>query len=284
MKKIAVVISGWHYPYLFYKQIKDQQMPKGYDLDIYVVSHRDPDLDVVYNEKQELLPKMGEGGLQDLDKELYSRIITKEELKEMGFIYNEEPNEIGDLFLLNQWIQRHWDSQYEYVMYTHDDTYMLSNQMFVDIFEKKANLIFNPTKGTVQEIPNDFSWDHLASGVHPGTTCPRTSFTVLSKKLLNEISPVFKELATEGTDLNRVNETSTPYELNDQKINTAILSSWNAPGRNFWRWCEENGYHDKSVRLSDTYRVTPYFIEAERGFLFSPDGALSLINYINSLS
>lgn len=279
-KKLAVVISGWHYPYLFYKQLKEQKTPKGFDIDFFVVSHRDPDLSIVYDEKQSLLPKFGEGKLQNLDKKLYNRIIKKKEIKELGFIYNEEPNEIGDLFLLNQWVQRHYKGQYDYTMYTHDDTFLLNDRMFTDIFENKATLLSNPYKGSVVEVPSNFSWDHLASGVHSGTTCPRTSFTVLSKVLLDKLAPSFEKISTEGATLNRLDQSDTPYDINGKKINTTILGSWNAPGRNFWKWCEENNFTNKSVRLSNTYRVTPYFIEAERGFLYSPDGENSLLNYL----
>ena len=43
--------------------------------------------------------------LQSFDKALYSRIITKNEIKELGFTYNEEKSAIGDLYQLNQTIQ-----------------------------------------------------------------------------------------------------------------------------------------------------------------------------------
>lgn len=281
-KKLAVVISGWHYPYSFYQQIKNQQIPNGWDIDVFIVSHRDPDLDIVYNEKQPLLKQFGNGLLQDIDKQLYNRIITKEEIKDFGFIYNEEINNVGDLNLFNQWVQRHYNSQYNYIMYTHDDTYMLNNFLFKDILEKKAPLMVNPDRGIVQSVNPGYEWDHLASGMHPGTTCPRTSFTVVSKELLDKLAPVFEELSLKGTDLDRTNEINTPYDLNGNKINTTILGSWNAPGRNFWSWCCNNGYENKSVRLSDTYRITPYFIEGERGFIYSVDSNNTLVNYINN--
>ena len=40
-QKLAVVLGGWHYPYLYYKQLKDQIVPKGWEIDFYVVSHHD---------------------------------------------------------------------------------------------------------------------------------------------------------------------------------------------------------------------------------------------------
>ena len=41
---MAVVVSGWHYPIGFYKQIKEQEVPDGWDVDYFCVSHRDPDI------------------------------------------------------------------------------------------------------------------------------------------------------------------------------------------------------------------------------------------------
>jgi len=281
-KKLAVVISGWHYPYSFYQQIKNQQIPKNWNIDVFVVSHRDPELEIVYEEKQPLMQQFGTGILQDIDKQLYGRIITKKEIKDFGFTYNEEPNDVGDLNLFNQWVQRHYKSQYDYIMYTHDDTFMLNDRLFLDILEKKAPLITNPSPSVMNSVNPDYDWHHLASGVHQGTTCPRTSFTVVSRELLDKLAPVFKTITTEGTDLNRTDEVNTPYEISGNKINTSILGTWNAPGRNFWKWCHENGYENKSVRLSDTYRVTPYFIEGERGFIWSPDSEQSLTNYLSS--
>ena len=77
-KKLAVVLGGWHYPYLYYKQLKDQIVPKGWEIDFYVVSHRDPELPIVFEEKQSLLKDRNEGLLQSMDESLYNRIITKQ--------------------------------------------------------------------------------------------------------------------------------------------------------------------------------------------------------------
>ena len=42
-KKLAVILGGWHYPYAYYRQVVDQQIPDGWDCDYFVVSHRDPE-------------------------------------------------------------------------------------------------------------------------------------------------------------------------------------------------------------------------------------------------
>jgi hypothetical protein len=40
-QRLAVVLGGWHYPYVYYKQMKEQKVPDGWEIDYYVVSHRD---------------------------------------------------------------------------------------------------------------------------------------------------------------------------------------------------------------------------------------------------
>jgi len=287
MKNLAVVISGWHYPYQFYQRMKEQHVPKDWNIDMFVVSHRDPDNEIVSNEKKLLFNRGGENILQNCDKDLYQRYITKEEINNLGYIYNEESNDIGDLFLLNQWVNRHWKGQYDIVMYIHDDTYLLSDSLFVDILEHKAELIFNYERGHVKIVDNEFEWDHLASGTHHGTTCPRTSFTVVTKKLLNELVPNLHEICTTTTEgasmsFTRTDQNDTPYVLKGNRIDTDAIDEWNAPGKNFWKWCEAKGYHTKSVRLSDTYRVTPYFIEGERGFMWTPHNDREPIYYLQN--
>ena len=81
-------MGGWHYPYAYYNQLKKQSVPDGWEIDFYVVSHRDPELPIVFDEKQSILKERGDGTLQAFDKELYSRIITKEELSQAKL--NEE--------------------------------------------------------------------------------------------------------------------------------------------------------------------------------------------------
>ena len=269
MKKLAVVLGGWHYPYLYYKQLKDQKIPEGWEIDFYVVSHRDPELPVVFEEKQKLLKDRSDGLLQNMDKSLYSRIITKQELSDLGFIYNEETGAIGDLYQLNQWVHRHYKSQYDKVLFTHDDNYLLTDELFVDILEHKAQIFLNEEQNKIEEVPSSFNWKHLSSGILENTTVPRTSFTFLDKEMLDKLKFDLEEISTKGVDLDRTGETNTLYDVDDKQISTKSLNSWNAPSRNFTNWIIDNGYADKSVRLSPVYRVTKYFIEGERGFMWT---------------
>ena len=38
--KLAVVITGWHYPLHFYEKLYNQKIPTGWDIDFFVIGHR----------------------------------------------------------------------------------------------------------------------------------------------------------------------------------------------------------------------------------------------------
>ena len=283
MKKLAVVLGGWHYPYAYYDQLKKQKVPDGWEIDFFVVSHRDPELPVVFDEKQPLLESRGNGTLQDFDHELYSRIITKQELSEMGFTYDVEKSSIGDLYQLNQWVQRHYEGQYDKVLFTHDDNYLLNTELFTDIIGRKAEIFVPDDRGNLNKVDSDFEWKHLAGGQIENTRCPRTSFTFLDKELLDELQHDLERISTADVDLIRTGETNTLYDVSDSKqISTSKLVSWNSPGRSFVTWMKEHDYIDKSVRLSPHYRVTKYFIEGERGFMWTHNDERRTLNSLSS--
>ena len=267
--KLAIVLGGWHYPYTYYKQVVDQKIPDGWECDYFVVSHRDPELPVVFEEKQALLKSRGDGLLQSFDKKMYSHIVTKQELSDMGYVYNEEVSSIGDLYQLNQWVQRHYTGQYDKVLFSHDDNYMLNDELFFDILECRVDLFLNLERNQVTKVEQDFDWKHLSSGVLENTITPRTSFTFLDKELLDDIAPELEEITTRNVDLDRSGETNTIYNLSDKQVDKHPLGSWNWPSRNFTNWMIDKGYTAKSVRLSPVYRANKYLIEGERGFIWT---------------
>ena len=247
------------------------------------MSHRDPELPVVFDEKQPLLESRGNGTLQDFDHELYGRIITKDELSEMGFTYDVEKSSIGDLYQLNQWVQRHYEGQYDKVLFTHDDNYLLNTELFTDIIGRKAEIFVPDDRGNLNKVDSDFEWKHLAGGQIENTRCPRTSFTFLDKELLDELQHALERISTADVDLIRTGETNTLYDVSDSKqISTSKLVSWNSPGRSFVTWMKEHDYIDKSVRLSPHYRVTKYFIEGERGFMWTHNDERRTLNSLSS--
>ena len=220
--------------------------------------------------------------LQKFDKTLYERIITKQELIDMEFIYDEEDNSIGDLNQLAQWTERYYKGQYDKVLFVHDDTYMLSEEMLVDILEQKAQLFLaareqNEGAVTVKEVPSTSDWLHLAASQHYGDTIvPRMSYVFVDSKLLDEIKPHFKEIITKNITLIRKGKTDN-VSIIDSELTKLGTANWNHMPRNFINWLLDNGYGEKSLKLSDVYRVNKYLIEGERGMMH-PEGQMVLDN------
>ena len=106
-KKIAVIVSGWHYPLHLYEQIKNQKIPDGWEVDLFCVSHRNPDLELIRTETNEYISTLGDTFLNRLDKFMYSKIATVEEIERLGFEYVEETNTMGDWESVNQWLDKH---------------------------------------------------------------------------------------------------------------------------------------------------------------------------------
>ena len=116
----------------------------------------------------------------------------------------------------------------------------------------------------------EFDWKHLAGGQIENTLVPRTSFTFLDRELLDKLMLDLERISTADVDLDRTGKTDTLYDVSDDKqVSTSALVSWNSPGRSFVTWMRNNDFIDKSVRLSPYYRVTKYFIEGERGFMWT---------------
>ena len=234
-----------------------------------MVSHRNPDLPIVFEEKQPLLQNRNDGILQSFDKKMYSKTISKQEIIDMGFTYNEEVSSIGDLYQFNQWVQRYYEGQYDKVLFSHDDNYMLNDELFLDILENRVDLFLNTKKNEVIQVDKDFEWKHLSSGVLENTIVPRTSFTFVDKELLDKLAPDFEEVSTKNVDLDRSGKSDTIYYLQDKQVDKHPLASWNWPSRNFTNWMIDNGFTEKSVRMSPLYRVNKYLIEGERGFVWT---------------
>ena len=50
--KLAVIICGWHYSHKLYEDIISQKIPKGWQVDFFVISHRHPENENVIKEKE----------------------------------------------------------------------------------------------------------------------------------------------------------------------------------------------------------------------------------------
>lgn len=238
--KIAIVASSWHYPEGFYKPMISQVLPEGWEADYFCVSHRDPSF-AIEEKKDDQFPDNLRG---DLDRRLYSKVLTKEEIEALGWKYKEYPNTIGDWGNSNQWLQDNDWEQYDLFLFTHDDNLIMRDSLFVDIAEDSS---FK-------------QWDILANtvGMPPGSL--RGSFEFFKKKVIKKLGGQFD--LSEVT-LTREGKTSATNEVDE-------LYDWNATVYPLSRFIEEKKL--KVGFLSPSYRVSFYCIEGERGYIHKTHG------------
>ena len=150
MKKLAIIVSGWHFPINYYKQMNEQEVPDGWEIDYFCVSHRDPS--IAKEEKKNTISKLSEGTLERMDKVLYEDVPTVEWLEENGWDYSLEPNNCGDWAVTNQWLEKYTNYRdYETLLLTHDDNFLLNNQLFVNVLDNRFETLFR----------NDYSMNDL---------------------------------------------------------------------------------------------------------------------------
>ena len=261
-KKIAVVATGWYFPLHFYEQIKNQKIPSGWEVDLFCVSHRNPNLEIVRTEKNEYISSLGDSILNRMDKLLYSKIATIEEIKSLGWNYIEEPNTMGDWGIFNQWLEKNNYEDYDVILSTHDDNFIFGDNLFSEVMLQL------------------FDWDDwlvIVNGPNPGSVIEdyggRASFDFFKKEMLEMIGGKFD---ISKATLTRVGKVDTPKE------HTGI-SDWNYTPAYFNEFIKNNNLTNKVKRLSDTYRISTFCFEGERGFLSKGGGDIipPIINFIN---
>lgn len=235
--KFAVVAGGWHYPWHFYQAIANQAS----GVDLFVISHRDPELPIVREEKTEDL-RHAPGRLGELDRRLYAERTTIDGLRGIGWKYIEAPNLCGDQCFLNQWLEDHDFRDYDAILNCHDDTYIRRR----DLFESAAGRM----KGT---------WLILANGynaIEPAAYF-RGSFEFWSREIL--------EILGGEVDLGEI--TLTREGLTDSPRSRDALQMWNDTGIPVRKFLTDNLLTSRVAHFSYYYRVSPWAIEGERGFI-----------------
>lgn len=235
MKKLAVVVSGWHYPYTFFEAISRQQIPKGWKVDLFVVSHRDP--------KHAVMPKFNpETRRGKLDSVLYKKLATIQDLEDLGFNYKEYPNTIGDWGNSNQWLEENDYTKYDMFLFTHDDNLVLNNDLFNQVCSmyKQDWLIMTNSVGTP-----------------PGSI--RGSFEFFKKEMLDILGGKFD---MSQVKLDRTGQVDNPSKWSE-------LYDWNSTVTPLTNLLTEKNLWEKVIVLSPFYRVSMYCIEGERGTISS---------------
>ena len=252
MKKIAIIIGGWHYPEHFYKKVSKLKIPEGWTSDTFVIGHRDPDLDIVFEEKSNILKTLDDDNdLVKLDHILYNKTIKRDEIEQLGFDFKLEPNKIGDFYFFNQWSEKNDWKSYDLYLFMHDDTFMMKDSMIVDVINKECNLYYYQ-----KEVDKNSPWLFLTA-CGDQLLCPRASFAFFDKELIEKLNGKF---SMDNVKLNREGKTDTP--------GTGLqgTADWNTVSRNFTTFMQNNGWQEKMLRLSPYYRISKYCLEGERGF------------------
>lgn len=256
MKNILILIGGWHFPFEFYKQISELTIPENSITNKYVVSHRNLELPIVYDEKINFIKN---NPVNKLDISLYNKRLTLQNLKEWNIEYKEYENIIGDFYFISQYFEDHVEIP-DYLFFFHDDNFILNKNLISDIVNNNVPTYFNKQGGKIVEIKND-DWLHIGNCFYEDRFIPRGSFNVFKKELLLEKDKYFK---FDNVDLNRTNKIDSP-----DPNNILELRPWDRVCRNFGEYMTSNNLTHRSYRLSTVRRQSKYLLECQRGFLRS---------------
>ena len=261
MKKLAVLLGGWHYPYELYKVLSEQRVPTGWTIEYFCIGHRLPEDAEAISEKETARNYKGDDQLKLLDKILYKIPLTQKHLLDWGWEFILEENIMGNYEFFNQWVNHYDYKDYDMVFLAHDDNLVLNKDMFYDILDAKIDLVDfqGPLRSrdlTPKKVPNNLDWHFLSNGFVDSRS-PRGSFGFYTKFLIEKIGGKF---SMDGINLTRVNSKSSPKGHD-------ALSDWNQTDKNFMKSLYDNNLALDMRYLSEHYRTSPYCIEAERGFI-----------------
>jgi len=235
LKRLCICVSGWHFPYGFYRVLAEQTIPKGWTVDMFVVAHRDS--------KFATMPEFEDSIRGELDKKLYPKLATKEDIEKLGFEYKEYPNTIGDWGNSNQWLEDHNYKDYDLFLFTHDDNLLLRYDML---------------KIVCEEMYRD-SWLILTNTVGVPAGSIRGSFEFFKRQMLDKLGGKFD---LSSTTLNRIGETENPKNWSD-------LYDWNSTITPLSELLTKNKLWSRVIVFSPIYRVSIFCIEGERGTITS---------------
>ena len=200
----------------------------------------------------------------------------------------KEENTIGDMEVFNQWSEKYDYSDYDIICITHDDNFILSDKIFVDLLNENTKL-YKPIKETrinrdqfkIKLVENKNDWLFLDNGYSeeiPKAFTPRGSFSFYKKELIDLLPDNKFNMSEDGGlgIVNRVGKTdSVGYEG---------IKAWNTHAGTFrdflYNGKDDLELVDKTRWLSNKKRVSKYCIEGERGFVSNHNAGE---NYVNNL-
>lgn len=248
MKKLAVVASGWHFPIAFFEHIAAQNLPDGWSVDLFVVSHRDPA--IAAEQKKEELAELGYDRRALYDRLLYRKVASVAEIEALGWHYILEPNTIGDWGNTNQWLEKYDYKQYDKFLITHDDNFILTDEMFMGILPQDDWLILTNSTGNAQRRLRQWLGLPKPFGV-------RGSFEYFTREMLDMIGGKFD---LSRTTLTREGESTTSGDFTE-------LSDWNQNDKPLRDFVLAHNIVSRVKSLSPFYRMSRYCLEGERGYI-----------------
>ncbi len=250
--KLAVVVSGWHFPLHFYQVLKDQKVPAGWSIDFFCVSHRDPKFSA--EEKKDIIKNFSNTGREKYDKILYQKLATVEDIERLGWNYKLYPNTIGDWGSSNQWLDDHDYKQYDMFLFSHDDNFILTNTLFEEVLKPSSWLILtNSTGNTQRRLRRLF---HL-----PKPLNIRGSFEFFKKEMMEIMGGHFD---LSDTTLTREGEVNSAMKFDE-------ISDWNTTVFPLLKLLKDKHLENKVESMSQFYRMSKYCLEGERGFISKSD-------------
>jgi hypothetical protein len=256
-----------------------QIVPKGWEINYFCVAHRMPDDENSIKEKESIKNIEADNFMLQLDQQLYENSITQKNIEDLGWKFMLEENTIGDMESFNQWSDKYDYTEYDIICLTHDDNYILSDKVFVDIIENNID-IYMPIKESrygvsnhqfeVKKTPIDeVDWLFLENGYSqhiPKAFSPRTSFSFYKKEFMDMLPNNKFDMSDKGKKImDRIGKTDSPKnhkELAEWNIMVGTLRDWlyvakpNLGMLNHYGWL-----------ANSALRVSKYCIEGERGFI-----------------
>lgn len=249
---IAFIIGGWYFPKHLYKNAIEINKLEESNIDYFAVTHRNPELVDI---KAEMIPRITNNNKYDL--ELFNDIATYSDLTKMGYKVDEVENAIGDYYFFNQWSELYDYTKYDYIIFMHDDNYLLPEfkNILTDLFNFESDF-YNHNDINWVRVGNVKKFNYIANSAVLNRKTARGSFSIWSKELIDALGGKFSmdNVNVIRTGLN--NTPSSHWELD-----------WNVVGTNLQHFIQVNGFMSTSFRLSPYYRISKYMIEGERGLI-----------------
>ncbi len=270
MNKILVIATGWHFSSHFYENMIKQKVPEGWSIDYFCVAHRLPEDVNAVQEKEDVRNSNGGNFLNELDKAMYEYPITTQQIDRLGWHFMIEENTVGDMECFNQWSEHYDYKDYDFVLVTHDDNFILSNQLFVDIvggaevYKPIEESRYGAHQFNIESVKLDNDWMFLDNGYTeslPKAFTPRGSFSFYKRELIDMLPDnKFNMYENGGYGIvYRQGETAS--------VGYDGIKAWNTHAGTFRDFLYEGNLVDSTRWLSDMKRVSKYCIEGERGFV-----------------